>query len=239
MIHAKATLTDRKILAPDIFHLFFSLEEGAELIYIPGQYIILTIPSSPTPVKRLYSFAGSNKNGGVFELLVKLVPGGVASEYLKNLPIDGKIDVSGPAGLFSLQETPLRKIYMVTGTGFAPIRSLLVSGSPHAQNSTLFWGMRDFSEAYMMDELLNIKNQFEAFSFFYCLSQQKELGLIPAELQRFFRIGHIDEVWLAENMKIEVDTEYYLCGSRTVIESLRTFLLSRGVNKSRLFFEKY
>lgn len=239
MIQTQATLTSKKMLAADVSHLFFSLKDGVELTYTPGQYIILTIPSSPTPLKRLYSFAGTNKNKNAFELLVKLVPGGAASEFLSCLPVGGTIDVAGPAGLFALQQTPARKIYMVTGTGFAPIRSFLTSGSPFALNSSLFWGMRDFSEAYMIDELLNLKKQYDSFSFYYCLSQQKELEIIPAELQHFFRMGHIDEVWRAENPLIGANTEYYLCGSRTIIESLRTLLLSRGIDKSRLFFEKY
>jgi ferredoxin-NADP reductase len=239
MINTKATLIEKKPLAAEVFHLFFTLEEGVELEYTAGQYGILTIPSSPTPTKRLYSFAGSSGNKRGFELLVKLVPGGAASEFLRGLSVGGKIDISGPAGLFALQKTFARKIYMVTGTGFAPIRSFLASGSPHAQNSSLFWGMRDFSEAYMMDELLSLKKQFESFSFFYCLSQQKTLESIPAELRNFFRMGHIDTVWMAEAPVVEADNEYYLCGSRTVIESLRTLLLSKGVDKSRLFFEKY
>jgi ferredoxin-NADP reductase len=237
MKNVKATLVSRKIVAPEVHHLFFSTDQ--ELEYKAGQYIILTVPTSTSSVKRLYSFAGANNHKNTFELLIKLVPGGAASEFLRSLPIGGVIEAAGPAGLFSQAQSPARKIYMVTGTGFAPVRSFLLSNDPKTNNSVLFWGMRDFSEAYMMDELLALKQASPSFSFYYCLSRQEDLALIPADLRQFFRMGHIDDVWKAEMPTLEAGDEFYLCGSRTVIESLRQLLLSSGTPKERVFFEKY
>lgn len=238
MKNIKAHLISRKIIAPDVYHLYF-YAEGEGLEYNPGQYVILTIPKSPTPVKRLYSFAGGNKDKNIFELLIKLIPGGVASEYIHNLPIGGSVDAMGPAGLFTEQKTALRKIYMVTGTGFAPVRSFLSSNPTKPLNSALFWGFRNLSEVYMMDELLGFKKTSPDFSFSYCLSQQPSFDTIPAYLLQYFRTGHIDDVWASQMPSINPLDEYYLCGSRTIIESLRLTLLSKGVVKEKLFFEKY
>jgi ferredoxin-NADP reductase len=239
MKQARAILISKKIVAPDVFHLFFNIEDGS-LEFSPGQYIILSVPNgASTTVKRLYSFAGSNKDKDVFELLIKLVPGGVASEFMRNLSVGGAIDVSGPAGLFLEQKTPARKIYMATGTGFAPIRSFITSHPENTLNSVLFWGLKDLSETYMFEELLLIKNSNPLFSFYYCLSQQDSFDGIPAKLLHYFRTGHIDAVWATTLPSINAEDEYYLCGSRTVIESLRLLLLSKGVSKDKLFFEKY
>ena len=62
---------------------------------------------------------------------------------------------------------------------------------------------------------------------------------IPAELLHYFRSGHIDAVLNSQIPTINPNDEYYLCGSRTVIESILTLLLSKGVQKENLFFEKY
>ncbi|MFH0773529.1 MAG: FAD-dependent oxidoreductase [bacterium] len=238
MKQAKAILLSKKMVSVDVCHLYFYTEgEGFE--FSPGQYVILTVPNSPTPLKRLYSFAGSNSNKNVFELLIKLIPTGAASEYVRGLVVGDMVDVLGPAGLFVQQKTVARKIYMVTGTGFAPIRSFLTSPSQKPLNCALFWGLKDLSETYMFDELFHLKNTFSSFSFYYCLSRQPSFSTIPANLLHYFRAGHINEVWASQISKIEMEDEYYLCGSRTVIESLRVLLLSKGVAKNHLFFEKY
>lgn len=239
MKQVKAFLLSKKMVVDDVCHLFFYVE-GEGFAFTPGQYAILTVPSSPTPLKRLYSFAGANTNKNVFELLIKLVPGGAASEYVRSLHMGASVEVMVPAGLFSQQKTPKKKIYMVTGTGFAPVRSFLTSAQDQKSlNGTLYWGMRNFSDIYMLEELLALKGASPSFSFFYCLSQQDSFNTIPADLLHYFRTGHIDTVWAAQTPSIDPNEEYYLCGSRIVIDSLRTLLLSRGVLKDNLFFEKY
>jgi len=238
MKQAQATLLSKKILAVDVYSLYF-YTEGFGFGFIPGQYVVLDVPSSSSPIKRLYSFAGSNSSANSFELLVKLVPGGVASEYLRGLSIGDKVDVSGPAGLFLEQKTLNRKIYMTTGTGFAPIRSFLLSKEPGSVNGALYWGLKDLAETYLFDELRALQQDNPLFSFSYCLSQQVSFDSIPADLLHYYRAGHIDAAWGADFPTINSADEYYLCGSRTVIESLRLLLLSKGVLKTKLFFEKY
>jgi len=238
MKQVQATLLSKKIVAPDVVHLYFYVG-GDGLFFEPGQYAIVTIPSSPAPLKRLYSFAGSNKDKSVFELLVKIIPGGISSTFLASLSVGSSITVTGPAGLFTQKKTEKRKVYMVTGTGFAPLRSFLQSTQVSALNSVLYWGVKDLSETYLFDELLALKKASPGFSFYYCLSRQPSLDTIPADLLHYFRSGHIDAVWATLEPLIGSSGEYYLCGSRTVVESLRTTLLARGVAKENLLFEKY
>jgi NAD(P)H-flavin reductase len=128
---------------------------------------------------------------------------------------------------------------MATGTGFAPIRSFLLSSAPGSINGALFWGLKDLSETYLIDELIDLERSNPLFSFSYCLSQQHSFDSIPAHLLHYYRSGHIDAVWQIVMPTLNPTDEYYLCGSRTVIESLRLLLLSKGVSKDKLFFEKY
>jgi len=149
------------------------------------------------------------------------------------------VDIAGPAGLFALKKTPARKIFLVTGTGVAPVRSFLLSDPSQALNSVLYWGLKDLSEIFLFNELLDLKRVSSTFFFQYCLSQQPSFDIIPADLLHYFRAGHIDTVWTAQTASINPLDEYYICGSREVVESLRLLLLSRGVSKNNLFFEKY
>lgn len=238
MNQSSAFLFSKTEVAPDVFHLFLYIP-GEGLHFTPGQYIILTVPASPAPLKRLYSLAGSNTDKNILELLIKLVPDGAASSYIRSLNVGSSLEVSGPAGLFSLQKTPAKKIFMATGTGFAPIRSFLRSCDLQKSGGSLYWGVKNLSETYLFDELLALKEKQSTFSFTYCLSQQPTFDIIPADLLQYYRAGHIDVVWSSQTPLINPEDEYYLCGSRTVIEALRLLLLSRGVSKSKLFFEKY
>lgn len=236
MIQTAARLIKKEFLVADVVLLTFSTSEP--LVFTPGQYAILTIPTLPSPVKRLYSFAGPRISDNTFELLVRLVEGGVASTYLKNMEVGASIPVSGPAGLFKEQPSEARKIYMVTGTGFAPVRSFLQSRPAPTVNALLFWGMKNHTESYLIEELRAIEKAAPSFSFFYCLSQEEVEG-IPAEYQKYYRTGHIDAVYDASNISKNPLDEYYLCGSRTVVESLRSHLAESGISKEKIFFEKY
>ena len=187
MKQTKAFLISKKFVSSDV-GLFSFYVENEGFSFTPGQYTILTIPSSTKPLKRLYSFAGSSGNNNVFELLIKHIPGGLSSEYLKKMCVGETIEISGPAGLFTQKQTPARKIYMATGTGYAPIRSFLLSEGAKSVKSTLYWGIRDLSETYLFDELLSLKNSSPSFSFAYCLSQQKSFDSIPAYLLHYSRL---------------------------------------------------
>lgn len=236
MKHLKATLISKQYVSGDVCVLSFYAGEGFD--FIPGQYVILTVPGTPS-VKRLYSFAGKSNQNNQFELLIKIVEGGVGTQYLKALRVGDVVDVSGPAGLFRQQQTEGRKIYMVTGTGYAPIRSFFLSSADKdLSKHLLFWGMRNLDETYLFDELFELHRE-KSLSFYYCLSRQDSFESIPAHLLQHYRTGHIPDVWQAISPDIATGDEFYLCGSRTVVESLRVLLLSRGVPKENLFFEKY
>ncbi len=233
----KATLLAKQQVSEDVYHLYFYSLEGA-FSFTPGQYAILTIPGQP-PLKRLYSFASAPSKYGEFELLIKIVDGGVGTQYLKKLRIGDCVDVGGPAGLFTQQNNQKRKVFMATGTGYAPIRSFFLSSSPtNLKNSVLFWGMKTLDETYLFDELSSLSTQ-RGLSFYYCLSRQDSLASIPVYLLQHYRTGHIQDVWKGVLGEPNIDDEYYLCGSRTVIESLRTLLLSLKIPKESVYFEKY
>ncbi|MFZ2206763.1 MAG: FAD-dependent oxidoreductase [Microgenomates group bacterium] len=233
----KAVLLSKQQVAEGVYRLFFCTKDG-HFDFVSGQYAIVTIPGQP-PLKRLYSFASSPNTQGTFELLIKIIDGGMGTQYLKNLRVGDCIDVAGPAGLFTQKKTPSRKIYMATGTGFAPIRSFFLSSpSVSLKDSFLFWGMRTIEETYLFDELYSLYTQ-RGLSFYYCLSKQEYLSSIPAYLLQFYRTGHIQDVWKSVLGSPDANDQYYLCGSRTVVESLRVLLLSLSVPKERVFFEKY
>ena len=227
----------------------FQLIEPDQFTFSAGQYMMLLVPQPDgLYLRRLYSIASSTEDKKTFELLIKLVEGGAAGEYLKNIKVGDSITFNGPAGIFTLKESPRKKILMATGCGIAPIRSILLSNSEFKiQNSEfyLFWGMKHYDEIYLLEELMQLTNKNGNSNFFLCLSREQNKEKIPAEYKDNVLLGHIDqglEQVLSANFLKDTNLanyDYYLCGSRTVIESQRLYLAQKGIPKEQIFFEKF
>ncbi len=234
-----ATLTEKRFFCDGVSLFTFQIADST-LDFAPGQYVVLDVPSTPTPVKRLYSIASAPSQSSSFELLIKNVPGGVASAYIESLAFGQTVSFSGPAGLFSYKESEKPKVFMATGTGFAPMRSILFSLSKtDVTKKTLLWGLSSLKNTYLFSELLALEKTLPSFSFLYCLSQETSLAGIPAYFRHYFRLGRIDRVWEELSDKQITHNDYYFCGSRDIVESLRLLFLSKNIEPSALHFEKY
>jgi Flavodoxin reductases (ferredoxin-NADPH reductases) family 1 len=155
LILYQTQLIKKTNLASNVYLFEFSLIEPKEINFFAGQYLILSVPSAEKTVFRLYSIASSPWQKNSFELVVELVEGGIGSSYLKNLKIDDKVLFKGPAGMFTLKKTDKNKIFFATGTGIAPIRSMIMESQnlpsdPEGKTKSdlvksqkfVFWGLR-------------------------------------------------------------------------------------------------
>ncbi|MEK7177624.1 MAG: FAD-dependent oxidoreductase, partial [Patescibacteria group bacterium] len=209
------------------------------------------VPSIKGPVSRLYSIASPDTVKNSFELIIEIVPGGLASNYLFSLKENSEVTFQGPAGMFGLKESNRSKIFMVTGTGIAPVRSMLISKIKDQiskiqiknQKYHLFWGLKNYRDVYILDEFKQWSNEtIKQFEFKICLSREQNLDIIPEEDKKYFELGHVDscfEKLLTTNYSLLTNYEFYLCGGRTAVESLRSFLLGKNVQKENIFFEKF
>ena len=253
LILYQTQLTKKINLAGNVFLFEFSLIEPKEISFLAGQYLILLIPSKGETISRLYSIASPPWQKNSFELVVELFDGGVGSTYLKNLKIRDKVLFKGPAGMFTLKETYKNKVFFATGTGIAPIRSMIMKGqkSPFdlecktksdlvKSQKFLFWGLRKKEDVYFLEEFKKIKEENKNFEFKICLSKETSLSKVESD---FFSLGHVDYVFEKELFpKIKetiFDFEFYLCGGRGVVEFLRQFLLQKNIPQSAIFFEKF
>ncbi len=225
----KAFLYQKKYLTDNVCLFSFKLKDKS-LDFIPGQYLMLKINDK----SRLYSIASSNKNKNQFELLIELVEGGLASTYLKNLNQEDEVIFYGPAGQFTLKNNDFKKIFLITGTGIAPIRSMLLSNSQFLKdNSYLFWGFPYLKDVYLLDE-------FKQFNLKICLSREKDLSMIKDEDKKYFALGHVDEVMFDQFKNEDLNNfEFYLCGGRVIVESLKEKLLAKNIANEKIIFEKF
>lgn len=112
-------------VAPDVMRLELELAEGFWFDFRPGQFIQIKVPG--TDQSRSYSMATTPADLPRIELLIRLLPGGVMSEYLLNrAAVDEVLEISGPYGAFFLQDGVKAPHVMIAGgTGLAPMMSMI------------------------------------------------------------------------------------------------------------------
>ncbi len=245
----KTILTEKTSLTANVFLFRFQLLEPKEINFKSGQYLILKIEDQP----RLYSICSSNSIKEYFELVVEIVTGGLGSTYLNNLKVGDSVNFQGPAGMFTLKENNKPKIFLATGTGIAPTKSMITSqkSKVKSQKSYLFWGLKTRKDVYFFDELKKLAQENVNFQFKICLSREKDLAGLDS---RYFMLGHVTNGFesvmvshsqlkqqkLAQPILTDLtDCDYYLCGGRDMVSSMVTFLQEKGTKKENIFFEKF
>ncbi|MBI5122877.1 hypothetical protein HZA75_03385 [Candidatus Roizmanbacteria bacterium] len=232
----KTTLSKKSQLNSNTYLYNFNLLEPREINFKAGQYLMIKIPTDKGPVSRLYSIASPNTNRNSLELIIGMVPGGLASNYLFSLKENTEVVFQGPAGMFGLKENNGPKIFLTTGTGIAPVKSMLESYQLPVSSYSLLWGLKTYKDIYLFDEL-------KEFNLKICLSREQNLDMIPEVDKKFFELGHVDSCFEKQfnngTMKQLNNYDFYLCGGRNIIESLRQFLVAKNVPKENIYFEKF
>ena len=223
----KTILSRKPQLNSDTYLYHFDLIEPREINFKAGQYLMIKIPTDKDPVSRLYSIASSAAEKNSFELIIQIIPGGLASSYLSNLKVKDEIIFQGPAGMFGLKENDRQKIFLTTGTGIAPVKSMLESYQLPVNSYQLFWGMKTYKDVYLFDKL-------KEFNPKICLSREQNLNIIPENDRKYFKLGHVDSY-----SPLLATADYYLCGGRQIVESLKQFLVTKNVPKKNIYFEKF
>jgi NAD(P)H-flavin reductase len=233
MLTYTTTLTRKTKLNNSTYLFHFHLLEGQKIEFVPGQYVMMQVGDKT----RLYSIASSNKATDSFELLIELVDGGLGSEYLRTLQEGTPISFRGPAGFFTIRDLSKPLVFIATGTGIAPMRSML-SSSPagYPYPIRLLWGIKYQKDLYLIDELNQLKGQLKDFEYSICLSREENVG---SSDKLICHKGHVTDYIEILSDDIRNNGHFYICGGRKMVEDVNNRLLSLGVEKERVFFEKY
>jgi ferredoxin-NADP reductase len=216
-------LLTKKTIARNVIELRFTKPEG--FLFTPGQFVQCRIPDGDKQVLRSYSLS-STPDKEYLELCVKVLPGGKASAFFDALPIDGEAWVSSAKGMFVMKpEHQPKKYFVATGTGLAPIMSM-VESLPYGttQKSEVLFGVRHQADVFWVDRLAEVAKNNPSFTYQTTLSQPEE----PFDALR----GRVTEHVLADTAG-----EYYICGNVEMVKEVRTILLEKGVSPKALHFE--
>lgn len=138
--------------AADVAVLKLQLPANEVLQFNAGQYIEFMLRDG---TRRSYSLANAPYQEGGIELHIRHMPGGVFTDHVFSTMKEREIlRFEGPLGTFFLREDSTKPVILLaSGTGFAPIKSLIEQA--FFKNSTrefvLYWGARTMADLYMQD----------------------------------------------------------------------------------------
>lgn len=223
---SRARLESIDAVAPDVLTLDARLVEPAAIRFRAGQFVTVLVPSQPRPLKRPYSIASSPERTDGFELLVKLVPGGIGSRWIRERRPGDEVDFLGPHGLFcALDRHPGDVVFAVTGSGIAaalPMATEVLGRRDEGGRVLLYWGMRRTEDLYWGDRLEALRASSPRLRASICLSQP---GPVWAGAHGRI-VGHV----LEELPRLR-DPTFYLVGNGEMIRELTHELVERGIDK--------
>lgn len=236
----------KKELTDDVYLFRFHLESGQVVQYLAGQYLILMVPQAGEEMaRRLYSILTPPDKGDYFEMVIEILPNGLASNYLMNLQEHESVVFKGPAGIFIIKESDRHKVFLATGTGIAPIKSMIEVLCRKSDTKTpiyLFWGVPRFKDVYFFKELQELSTIYNNLHISICLSQEPSLEGIAEIDRKYFTLGRVTKAFdqlLTTNSQLLIAADYYVCGGRTVVESLRQYLSGKEIPREAVHFEKF
>ncbi len=223
-------------LTHDTRQVRFKLNEPAEIIQRPGQYIQVQAPSSDGPVFRAYSISSPAYDKNAVELMVRLVPGGIGSTYIHNLQEGDPVAFTGPYGDFYLNENPEVEVVCVGGgCGMAPMKNIIYSIYNKTPDRVcwLFFGCRTTKDIFYLEEFKGLAEKHPNFNLIYALSDE----LTDGEQWD----GETGFVHLAvdKHLEADVDRQAFLCGPPPMIDAVMRVLEDKGFAEQDIFYDKF
>jgi NAD(P)H-flavin reductase len=215
-----------------IYRFLFSLEAPKTIQFLAGQYFMLHVHN----VYRLYSISSPPSEKTKLETIVDITPNGIGSKYLHGLKVGDSVTFRAPIGLFTLQNTNRPKIFIGTGTGIVPLLSMIrhLTENKFSNQYSLLWGLSDIGCIYNREILSRIIKENSYFSYTYCLSRCLEKGtdIHNGRVQNYLQ-------YLSGKISLK-DTEFYVCGRPTTVESVKQFLQKDlSITPKNIFFENF
>ncbi len=240
----EATVSSIRDLTYDIKEVTYELEDPAEIEFVPGQYVQIVVPpygDLDEEVQRAYSMSSKPGDRNKVELLIRLVPGGIATTWVhRHLKQGQKARLVGPFGEFRVHDTPATMLCVAGGSGMAPFWSMLrhmeAENAHPGKDVWYFFGARSLKDMFYLDELRALEKRMPRFHFVPALSEPApedrwtgETGLITDVLDRFIK----------ERVPKEKGFEGYLCGSPGMINACIAVMTKNGVAEKDIFFDKF
>ncbi|NEQ44079.1 MAG: 2Fe-2S iron-sulfur cluster binding domain-containing protein [Leptolyngbya sp. SIOISBB] len=217
----------------------------------PGQFLTLKldIPEQSRPVIRTYSLSDYAVTPDYYRLSIKregapqdqAVPPGIASNFMHDHIQEGSvIPCKPPNGKFVLDvQQPHPAVLISNGVGITPMISMAKAVAAQNPDRPVWFlhGARDGSYHAFREAVPAIAPENPNFTVHYRYSRPR-----PDDDGGYQSTGYVDTALVKSLLTPKFgpnDAEYFLCGSPSFMDSLRSGLAEWGVPNEQVYFESF
>lgn len=221
-----ARIKSIKKLTSNIIEVTLRLPPTAEMRFLEGQYIDVIKDS----IRRSYSIASTSTQKEVI-LLIKYFENGEMSNYwFHEAKENDLLRIEGPKGTFFLRDNSKPLIFLATGTGIAPIMSILKNFEDNIkfnqQNKILvYWGNRSQEDFVWHPNFKKINVEFVQV----CSKPTKDWS---------GESGYVQNVAIQKNPDL-LNYDIYACGSINMIQSAKELFIRRGIAEKQFYSDAF
>jgi len=228
----------RVVESDEIVSLHLAPEDGGALPdYAPGQFIALVLTVEGEPTRRNYSLSAA-PGAGFLRISVKREAGGRVSNWLHDHATEGAVlDVTAPAGEFTLVAGDRPLLFVTAGVGITPAMAMLEAAAPtgraigfvHAARNPAVQAFRARVEAIAAAHP-GVRAGFRYSDA--AVTATDATGTTPAAEH-----GLIDAALLAAHLPADRDIDVYVLGPKGFMQSMLATLVGLGVARDRVRIE--
>lgn len=232
----RARLTRSVLLSEQTRHLEFEVHDRSRFGFVAGQWVSLKANKPDgEEITRAYSIASPPDESNHFALCLNRVQDGFMSNYLCDLKEGAELPAQGPFGDFILRPPMRDTIFIATGTGIAPFRSMLhwLLADPSRHDSKSLWlvfGVRTEHDLYYHDEFHKLAAEHPNFTYLPTLSR----GAPEWKGLRGYVQQHVPKIVAGRS-----DMHAYICGLDKMVSANRGLLKELGWDRKSIRYEKY
>ncbi|TRX56488.1 FAD-binding oxidoreductase [Thalassomonas sp. M1454] len=205
----------------------------SQLNYQPGQFVSMNIPGSNE--WRSYSFANVSNADNVWEFIIRLLPQGVMSDYLRsNIEVGDNIELKHPKGSFYLREINRPALFFAGGTGISAIivmlKQLAENGGSNNQPISLYYGVNQVEEFCCQDELASLQQALPNLT----------VHLVPVTANEQWQgaTGFVTDL-LSSDACFDGDADCYMCGPPPMLNAIKGWFKDSNITNTKFYAEKF
>lgn len=209
----------------NLLYLTIRIPPSVTFDFLPGQYVNLIL----NKVKRSYSIARSDSRSKI-SFYIKRYENGIMSDFLfHKAKLNDILRIEGPLGSFFLRHNNCQSvIFLATGTGIAPIISILsnTGNLDYLKNKAvfLFHGVRFYDDFVEQEFLKSIDIKYVPV-----LSKERINGI---------ENGYVQDICVQKEIDLS-NSCVYACGSKKMIIDAKEKLTKAGLNLSNFHSDAF
>lgn len=220
--------------AADVAIVKVKLPANERLQYLAGQYVDFLLKDGR---RRSFSIANPPHDDALIELHIRHVPGGHFTDQLFT-QFKGReiLRLEGPFGSFYLrEESDKPMIFVAGGTGFAPIKAMIMHALHHGVDRpiVLYWGVRSLADLYLRDLPGQWQSAHPNVTFIPVLSDPGPADAWPG------RTGLVHRA-VMDDFRDLSGYQVYACGAPAMIDAARRdFTAERNLPPDEFFADSF